>query len=405
VPSPLLPRARAARTLFGLLAAVLALAVVPHRVCARQAEDLASDRPDVIAPLAAQVAAWVEASPPASTFATGSRRFDAEWRFGTFAMGAAGFGQRAQVEAGAARKESLARMDRALGALLAPELRAFDAAAFGEDALATLEARGRGHGHLAFLAYAGLPLALRATLAPPSRHAAAAHAIAAALAARFEAEPDGLVETYPGEVYPVDLAMAAATMALDARARGAPPPPGCVRALATLRRARDPASGLLVQALDPAAGGVVPRDRPRASGTALAAYALLYADPALSRELWAALRGEQLRTLLGFGAMLEYPEPPASPGPARGRGDIDSGPVVLGLGLSATGFSLAASRAHGDLDAFRALYATAHLFGAPYDQDGMRTYVTGGPLGDAILFAMLTAPRVHAARGDEGGGA
>ena len=46
-----------------------------------------------------------------------------------------------------------------------------------------------------------------------------------------------------------------------------------------------------------------------------------------------------------------------------------------------------------DADAFVALYATAHLFGAPFDEQSTRTFATGGPLGDAILFAMLTAPR------------
>ena len=78
----------------------------------------------------------------------------------------------------------------------------------------------------------------------------------------------------------------------------------------------------------------------------------------------------------------------------RGAGDIDSGPVVLGFGVSASGFAIGASRAHGDRETFTGLYATAHLFGAPWDEDGSRTYATGGPIGDAILFAMLTAPRV-----------
>lgn len=89
--------------------------------------------------------------------------------------------------------------------------------------------------------------------------------------------------------------------------------------------------------------------------------------------------------MLGFGTILEHAEGGAG-------ADVDSGPVVAGFGVSATGFAIGASRAHGDRDAFAALYATAHLFGAPFDENGRRTYATGGPLGDAILFAMLTAP-------------
>ncbi len=380
------PRARA---LLALLAFVLALGVVPHRVCARDAEELFGERPERLDALATGVARWVGERPDASTFATGSRRFDGEWRFGSFMMAGLGFAQLASTQTGDARRTSVTRLERALDALIEPDVRAFDTEAHGEDAIASLPATGLGHGHLAYLAYAGLPLALAAELSPESPHAPLAHAVAKALAARIDASPDALVETYPGEVYPVDLAMALATIAVDARARRTTAPPALARGLARIRASIDPASGLLYQALAREDG--TPRDRPRASGTALAAFALLYADRALSAVLWRALREEQLRTLVGFGAVLEYPEA------ARSVGDIDSGPVVLGLGVSATGFALAASRAHGDADAFAALLATTHLFGAPVEGGGARTYATGGPLGDAILFAMLTAPTARRA--------
>ena len=39
----------------------------------------------------------------------------------------------------------------------------------------------------------------------------------------------------------------------------------------------------------------------------------------------------------------------------------------------------------------RRLFATSYLFGAPLDRGDARNYVSGGPLGDAIMFAMLTA--------------
>jgi hypothetical protein len=46
---------------------------------------------------------------------------------------------------------------------------------------------------------------------------------------------------------------------------------------------------------------------------------------------------------------------------------------------------------HRDPDRFARLYSTAYLFGAPFDRGGAENHVTGGPIGDAILFAMLTA--------------
>lgn len=370
------------RALFALLAFVLAIAVVPHRVCAREAERVFAGEGEEVPRLANGVAAWVAERPAPGTFGTGSARFDGEWRFGTYAMAALGFGQRAAVTEGEARRAELTRMAASLEAMLEPDVRRFDTDAHGEDALGTLDRVGRGHGHLAFLAYAGLPLALEARLDPSSPRAPLARAVARTLAARFSADPRGIVETYPGEAYPVDMAMAVAAMAVSGREGEGP-----TRALARVRASVDPASGLLVQAVSVETGER--RDAPRASGTALAAYALLYADRATSAALWGALRSEQLRTVVGFGAMLEYPAG------ARGAGDVDSGPVAFGLSVSATGFALAASRAHGDAEAFARLYATAHLFGAPWDEGAVRSYATGGPLGDAILFAMLTAPRAE----------
>ena len=95
-------------------------------------------------------------------------------------------------------------------------------------------------------------------------------------------------------------------------------------------------------------------------------------------------------TVERFGAVLEHPTTCVD---CMGRVDVDSGPVFMGFGVSATGFAIGASRANDDRDAFVSLYATAHLFGAPFDDGATRTYATGGPLGDAILLAMLSAPR------------
>jgi hypothetical protein len=325
-------------------------------------------------------------------------------------MAAMGFGQVA-LERREVRDEDTARMETCLDALLSDGARAFDREAWGEDALGSLDSEVRAEGaadspkgrepdrgHVAYLGYAGLALGLHRAMRLESRFAAQHDAIAMALEARFERSRSGLVETYPGETYPVDNAAALAAIALHARATGHEPR-GLARGLDALRAAIDPSTGLLAQSVSPTAATsrVFERGPARGSGTALAAYFLSYADEPTSAALYRALRTSLFRTVVGFGAVLEQAD-------GSSRGDVDSGPVVLGFGVSATGFALGASRAHGDRDAFRALYATAHLFGAPYDAgpfglsaappartSGTRTYATGGPLGDAILFAMITA--------------
>lgn len=364
------------RALVALLAFVLGVGIVPHRICERDARAYFDGEPGAALALASSVARWTERDLRPASFATGSRRFDGEWLFGTHMMAAMGFGQ-VVLDHPEERTRSLERMERSLDAMLAPEARAFDREGWnGEDALASTR------GHVAYLGYAGLALALHRRLRPSSRFAEMDDRIAAALASRIEASATGFVETYPGEVYPVDNAAALAAVALHARATRRPPPAALAKGIAALKaRAIDPESGLVVQVV--ALADAAPRDAARASGTALASYFLAYADAELSRSLWLALEKNQLRTVLGFGAVLE-----------GSSGDIDSGPVVLGFGVSATGFALGASRIHGDREAFAALYATAHLFGAPFDDGDARTHATGGPIGDAILFAMTTAPKI-----------
>ncbi|MBX3190699.1 MAG: hypothetical protein KF819_27110 [Labilithrix sp.] len=379
---------RSTRALLALLAFFLGLATVPHRVCERDAGAYFDGEHAKVDALGASVAAWTEgATLGASTFTTGSKRFDGEWLFGTYMMAAMGFGQVAlESDDPARRAESVARMERCLDAMLSPEARAFDREAWGADALEG------DRGHVAYLGYAGLALGLHRALAPSSRFSATHDAIASALVARFSASKTGFVETYPGEIYPVDNAAGLAAISLHAKALGAPPPAALARGLHAIRaHGVQSASGLLAQATSADAS---PLDPGRGSGTALAAYFLAYADEATSASLYRALRGDLYRTVIGFGAVLEHPS-------ASSRGDIDSGPVLFGFGVSATGFAIGASRIHGDREAFASLYATAHLFGAPFDDEPdegrkTRTHATGGPLGDAILFAMITAPRAAA---------
>jgi hypothetical protein len=363
---------RSARALLALMAFFLGVGGIPHRLCAREAAAWFEGDPPLRDALGARVARWTRSELTPASFATGAPRFDEEWVFGTYAMAALGFAQVAVESDGERRTEAILRLERCLDALLSPPVRAFDVHAWGEDVWS-----GSARGHVAYLGYAGLPLALHGELVGTSRFEADQRAFDAAITRRFEAAADGLVETYPGETYPVDNASALAALAVSARARGTSPPPSFGRGLDALRRTIDPATGLLAQS----AGGP-----PRGSGSALAAFFLSHADPPTSASLYRAVRATLYRTVLGFGAVLEHPR-------GRGAGDIDSGPMLFGYGVSATGFALGASRVHGDREAFAALYATVDLFGAPENEGGERTFATGGPLGDAILFAMLTAPR------------
>ncbi|MEK7270127.1 MAG: hypothetical protein AAB215_04195 [Planctomycetota bacterium] len=326
------------------------------------------------------VAAWLEAPLDGGRFRTGDPTFDGEWFFGTYMMAAMGFGQTA-LEHPAWRARHGALMDRCIDRLLSPEVRRFDRESWGADAIESLDGDG---GHAAYLGYLNLALSLRRLLDPGNKHAALNDRITAALVRRIGKSPTMLLSTYPRETYPVDNCAVIGSIGLYDRAAGADHA-ALIRRWSGRCRERyvDLGTGLLYQAVDARDG--TPADKPRGSGTAFGLYFLSFADPALSRDLYAATKRELATTLLGFGAVREYPAG------CVGLGDIDSGPIVLGCGLSTTGFSIAGARIHGDRPYFRRLVATVCCFGAPLEKGDRLHFVTGGPLGDAILFAMLTA--------------
>lgn len=262
-----------------------------------------------------------------------------------------------------------------------PEMRDFGTRAWhGEDALTSL----RGTNGHAYLAYSALALGMARLLDPafPADAASSHDALINAYEKRLLASTTGLIETYPNEAYPTDVAAVAAAIAVHGRATGVDHR-RVLRHWADRVRAVqiDRPSGLVIQRMGAFNGRR--HDAPRGSGTALAAYFAGFADRSIAQLLASGVFAQE-GTFFGFGGIREY-----APGHS-GSGDIDSGPVVLGISVSATGFALASARAHGNYAAFERLYRTTSLFGAPL-AGGSGRFVTGGPIGNALLLALLTS--------------
>lgn len=336
---------------------------------------------DTVTLQAEGVADWLKAGAPTGKFSTGSELFDAEWHFGTWQMAGLGLAQHAATHPDA-RTLDLGRMDLCIERLFSTEARAFDKTSWGVDPLDALD---DPRGHMAWLGYTNLVLSARRALDPQGPWAQENDALSAALTRRFEAEL--APETYPGERYPVDMAAGAASLMLRARTLGQPPPT-VLTAWTSALCSRWLVDGVLVQSV--ARDGSA-ADKPRGSGSFLAAWFLSWGDPALGAELYRGASARLFTTLGPMGAMREY-----APG-VDGGGDIDSGPIVAGMGVSATGFAIGAALASGDEATAASLTATATFVGRPVDNDGARHWATGAalggaPLADAILFAMMATP-------------
>ncbi len=310
-------------------------------------------------------------------YKTGSKRFDGQSAIATYQMAILGLGQ-IVLEHPELRERYMPTIRDAAGRLVEPATLSYAAQKYGAHGIVRM-APAAGH---AYLGYINLALGMLRVLEPDTPHAALHDRLSAQLSERLFAAPRGMIETYPGESWPPDVAAVAGSIGLHARATGMD---YASRLAVWRRRFQECAiddSGFLIQRLHTAS--CRPADAPRGSGTAVGAYFLSFVDQELSGRLHTAL-SRQIVTLLGFGAAREYP-----PG-HTGSGDGNSGPVVFGVSVGATGFGIGSARAHGDRDSFIAMYKTAHLFGAATSRDGATTFATGGVLGNALLLAMVTA--------------
>lgn len=371
VPHPL------ARAALFVLVCISSTAVIPRHVSGYSAAAHFNDDAQAQMALAAEVQSFVESGVAASAFHTGSPRFDGEWAFGTFTMAALGLGHVAlhHPEQTAAYVPTL---EKCAEQLTSAETNAFGTAAWGHFGFDGLPG-GTGHG---YLGYSNLALSMVRLLHPQTRFAQVHDDLTEALAKRLSQAPHALFETYPGEAYPADMSMVAASIALHDCATGAPKRPWWDTWKKAFSQWIEPTSGLMFQSGDAETGK--PTGPPRASGTALVAFASSFVDKRLAADLHGALSRAEV-DFLGYGGIREY-----APG-HEGAGDIDSGPVVFGVSVSATGFALSSAKLHGNSSLFTQLYRTADFWGVPLSRTRGTRYLSGGPLGNAILLAMMTA--------------
>ena len=262
--------------------------------------------------------------------------------------------------------------------------------AWGHNGLTTM-LPGEGH---AYLGYINLALGMLRAVDPETPHAALHDRLTAALAERLDRSPTGLIETYPGETWPPDVAAVAGSIGMHAAVTGVDRRALLQRWAQRFEACALHTSGYLVQRVK--SGTCKPVDAPRGSGTAIASYFLSFADVPLSQRLFDAVRSEGRVCALGFCGIREYALG------FHGKGDGNAGPMLMGVSVGATGFALGAARAHGDADLYRELYRSAHLAGVPTAARGNTKFAAGGALGNALLLAMLTANRVSdAADGGE----
>jgi hypothetical protein len=207
----------------------------------------------------------------------------------------------------------------------------------------------------------------------------------AAIGAAFDAAASPYLAAYPGQAWPVDSTVAMASLRLHDTLLPARFARTTERWLQEVRRRLDPRTGLLPHQADPDTGD--PTEVARGSSQSLIQRFLVDIDPAFAAEQYTRFRDRFLATPLGLGpAVREYPHG------MDGPGDVDSGPLPLGISLSATAVTLGAAQVHGDAPLAGALAGYGEFAGLPFGTPWTKRYAFGLlPIGDAFLAWSKTA--------------
>lgn len=211
------------------------------------------------------------------------------------------------------------------------------------------------------------------------------------LRARSLASPLHHAPSYPeSDMWPADQSVtllalrlydeAAATHLLDEPLAGW---------LATMAARSDPETHLFHSAvIDPTSPIVsVAADyatTPRGCAASWTQLYLAQVDPAVALAQYTHYRDSMSADVLGYGGFREWPRGHA------GGADLDSGPVVFGVGMAATGLGLGPARLFGDADRYATIRRTALTFGVP-SWVPSHGYAMAPILGEAILFHGRTA--------------
>ncbi len=205
------------------------------------------------------------------------------------------------------------------------------------------------------------------------------------LAQAFSTAETPFLQAYQGQAWPVDSTVAMASLRLHDKLFGAKYTAVIERWLDQAKTRLDPATGLLPHQVAPVDGSMMTGAR-ATSQTAIHRF-LPEIDPTFAKSQYSLYREQFVAYPGGFGpALREYPKG------IDGSGDVDSGPLIAGISLSATVVAQGAARVNGDRDLATAIGSEGELLGLPIGLPGSKRYAFGlMPIGDAFVVWSSTA--------------
>jgi hypothetical protein len=119
----------------------------------------------------------------------------------------------------------------------------------------------------------------------------------------------------------------------------------------------------------------------RGSSSSLIIRLLAEIDPAFAKEQYTLYKKHIVSTTFGLPSISEYPI-----GQPNEGGDVDSGPVILGVGFSGTIVAIGTAAAVGDYELSQTQYKTINAFGLGWSSEKEKKYALGYfPIADAFI--------------------
>lgn len=210
---------------------------------------------------------------------------------------------------------------------------------------------------------------------------------AGAITDGFRASPCLALESYPNECWTFDHCIALAALRLADKLDGGDHS-ALIRDWIAMAKQKliHPQTGLLASSFTTNAR---PLDGPEGSSIWVVAHFLQALDPEFARDQYERARKELGATTLGFSYAHEWPR--SWDGPA----DIDSGPIIPVLNISAgsSGLAFIAASAFGDDEFLSQLSATLDFAAFPSRRNGGLKYCASNQVGDAaMLYAATLGP-------------
>ncbi len=103
-------------------------------------------------------------------------------------------------------------------------------------------------------------------------------------------------------------------------------------------------------------------------------------EPEFGIEQFQLYEKHFLMSILGFPAIREYPKGKS------GKGDIDSGPVILGIGFAGTIVGIGTLKCYNEVKSANLLSNTIETFGIPISSNNKKKYIFGKlPIADLFI--------------------